>query len=77
MLRDISVRVGFVFAVAGLVGSIAGLAACSAAPQLAGDIACRLDALRVLPEDPEQVTVYDAIDVVNRVRACRGGDAGR
>ncbi len=70
MLRDVTV--GFV------VGfCLLRLCACSAAPQLTQDVACRLNALRVLPEDPEQVTVYDAIDVVQRVRACKGGDAGR
>lgn len=53
------------------------LVACSGAPQLTSDVACRLNALRVLPEDPEQVTAYDAIEVVRRVKACGAGDAGR
>ncbi len=53
------------------------LDACSGAPQLTSDVACRLNALRVLPEDPEQVTAFDAIEVVRRVRACGAGDAGR
>ncbi len=53
-----------------------GLVACGS-PQLARDV-CRLDALRVLPEDVEQVTAYDAIDLVQRLKACRvSGDAGR
>ncbi len=58
--------------------ALRGLVACSAAPQLTQDISCRLDALRVLPDDPEQVTVYDAVDVVRRMKACKAvGDAGR
>jgi hypothetical protein len=36
----------------------------------AAQIQCRLAALEVLPEDPMQVTVYDAVDVVERLRAC-------
>lgn len=31
---------------------------------------CKLDAIRVLPADPLQATVYDAIDVIERIRAC-------
>lgn len=50
------------------------VAACGTTPVL---IECQLAALRVLPDDPEQVTVYDAVDVVRRVKACkRTGDAG-
>jgi hypothetical protein len=41
-------------------------------------IRCRLDALKVLPEDPLSATVYDAIDVIERLRACKrqAADAG-
>ncbi len=43
-------------------------------PQL---VRCQLDALKVLPEDPKQVTVADALDLVGRIRACRmPADAG-
>lgn len=43
-------------------------------PQL---VKCKLDALKVLPEDPKQVTVADAIDVVSRIKACyQPADAG-
>ncbi len=43
-------------------------------PQL---VQCKLDALRVLPTDPKQVTVADAIDVVSRIKACtQPADAG-
>lgn len=68
MLRQI--LGGFVVGYVGLLG----LASCGTTPVL---IECQLAALRVLPDDPEQVTVYDAIDVVRRVKACkRAGDAG-
>lgn len=49
------------------------VAACGTTPVL---IECQLAALRVLPEDPEMVTVYDAIDVVRRVKACRHAPDG-
>jgi hypothetical protein len=41
-------------------------------------IRCRLDALKVLPEDPLNATVYDAVDVIQRIRACKAAhpDAG-
>lgn len=32
---------------------------------------CQLDALRILPDDPLQVTPYDAVDLVNRIHACK------
>lgn len=57
-------------------GLLRGLVACAATTQLATD-ACRLDALRILPDDIEQVTAYDAIDLVTRLKACKAGDAGR
>lgn len=41
-------------------------------------VRCKLQALEVLPDDPGMVTIYDAIDVIERVRACRrlGPDGG-
>lgn len=33
-------------------------------------VRCKLDALKVLPDDPMQATVYDAVDVIERLRAC-------
>lgn len=67
MLRQITW--GFVV---GYIGLLA-LSACGAS-QL---VECRLQAIRALPEDPEMVTVYDAIDTVKRLRACKvAGDAG-
>lgn len=63
-----------------IVGSFGGfflflaLAACGPAAL----VQCRLDAVKVLPEDPGQITPYDLADVVKRLNACKaGGDAGR
>jgi hypothetical protein len=41
-------------------------------------IACKLDALKILPEDPRMVTPFDAIDLVKRLNECRKppADAG-
>lgn len=49
------------------------------AQNLPAFVQCQLDALKVLPEDPNMVTVYDAADIVERVRSCRLShpDAGR
>ena len=40
---------------------------------------CKLDALRVLPDDPMMVTPYDAVDLIHRIKACDSGsaDAGK
>ena len=38
---------------------------------------CALDAVKALPDDPEQATVADAKDVIQRLTACRSSvDAG-
>lgn len=40
-------------------------------------VRCKLDALKVLPDDPGMVTIYDAVDVIERVKAChRAADGG-
>ncbi|HET8957338.1 MAG TPA: hypothetical protein VFM95_02660 [Microcella sp.] len=39
-------------------------------------VRCQLEALKVLPDDPYLVTVMDAIDVVERVRACHAAHDG-
>jgi hypothetical protein len=39
----------------------------AATPQL---IQCKLDALKVLPDDPKMVTPYDGEDLINRLHAC-------
>lgn len=33
-------------------------------------VRCKLDAVKILPADPLEATVYDAIDVVQRLNAC-------
>jgi hypothetical protein len=45
-------------------------------PQL---VQCKLDALKILPDDPRMVTPYDGVDLINRLKACElapSGDAG-
>lgn len=50
-----------------------GLAGCGAAQV----VECRVDAVKILPVDPDQVTVGDLRDVVSRLHACEArGDAG-
>lgn len=44
--------------------------ACSGAQGLSPVMACRLRSLDILPEDPMQATVYDAVDIIERLRAC-------
>lgn len=49
---------------------------CGAAvtPQL---VECKLNALKILPRDPMQVTFADGVDLVERLNACEAGpDAG-
>lgn len=48
---------------------------CSVAGTLPQSVQCRLNALTVLPKDPKMATVADAIDVVNRVKACDAAPA--
>ncbi len=38
-------------------------------------VRCKLEALRVLPEDPMQATVYDAVDVIERLQRCHRDEA--
>ena len=33
-------------------------------------VRCKLDALKVLPDDPMQATAYDAADLIGRLKAC-------
>lgn len=45
--------------------------------RLSPEAACKLDALRVLPRDRNHLTIYDAVDIYDRVRACeREQDGG-
>lgn len=34
-------------------------------------VQCRIQAIKFLPSDPEQVTAYDVTDLVGRLKACR------
>lgn len=57
---------------AGLVATTASLFAapgCSQ-PLTSARVRCELDAVRALPKDPLEATVYDAVDVIQRLRAC-------
>lgn len=37
---------------------------------------CKLNALKILPDDPKMVTPYDAEDLINRLKACEAGPDG-
>jgi hypothetical protein len=75
-------------ALAPLIAALAVAVCAVAVPQACGSaqhpggvsaaIQCRLDALKVLPADPLNATVYDAVDVIQRIRACKRAhpDAG-
>jgi hypothetical protein len=68
MRPSVKVAVGVV------LGSLVALVpwACGAGAQkLPAVVQCQLDALQVLPRDLGNVTVYDAIDIYERVRACK------
>lgn len=69
----VQVAAGFVIGLVAL-----GPAACgSAHGRLPPVVECKLAALKVLPTDPMQATVYDAVDVIERVGECdRLSDGG-
>ena len=54
---------------------VRGLSGCGTPTELQ----CRLESVRMLPDDPMQVTPYDVVDLVGRLHACKqaGSDAGR
>lgn len=54
-------------------GLMRGLAGCG------GELQCRVEAVKFLPDDPMQVTFGDTVDLVGRLHACKqaGADAGR
>jgi hypothetical protein len=66
-IQDIAA--GFVVGLC-VLGTLA-MPACGTAitPQL---VQCKLEALRVLPADPKMATVYDAVEIIERVKACHG-----
>lgn len=55
---------------------LGGLAYGCAGGQVSPLVRCKLEALKILPADPQNATVYDAVDVIERVRACSRADAG-
>jgi hypothetical protein len=61
-----------------VIGVIAlGIPVACAGGQLSPLVRCKLEALKVLPADPMNATVYDAVDVIQRVRAChQAADGG-
>lgn len=67
MLREIAVGVAI-----GL-GVLGPLSCGSTLPAL---VRCKLEALKVLPDDPMQATAYDAADVIHRLQACHEADGG-
>lgn len=70
MLRDI--------ALGALIGMVVlGLPLACTNARLSGLVRCQLEALKVLPDDPNMATIYDVVDIIERVQACkRAGDAG-
>ena len=63
MLREIAAGL-----VIGLV--VFGLLTACMGGGLSPLVRCKLQALDVLPDDPMQATVYDAVDVIERLKAC-------
>lgn len=55
--------------------------ACGGGQQLGPLVRCKVDAVtKVVPEDPNQLTIGDLLDIIGRLRECREaatGDAGR
>jgi hypothetical protein len=39
-------------------------------------VTCKIDALKFLPSDPQMATPYDAVDLINRLKACDAADGG-
>lgn len=54
---------------------VRGLSGCGTPAELQ----CRLESVRMLPDDPMQVTFGDTVDLVSRLHACKvpAGDAGQ
>lgn len=65
MLRDIALGALLGIFVLGLP------MACTSSGQLTPLVRCKVDAVtRVVPEDPQQLTFADLVDVVGRLRQC-------
>lgn len=65
MLRGIAagMALGFVTLGLGCTGSVPPI------------VRCKLEALDVLPDDPMMATVYDAVDIIERLKRCHRADA--
>lgn len=62
---------------AGMLLCFAVVAGVCAACGTASAVTCRVDAVKLLPSDPERVTAGDVVDLVGRLKACEAtGDAG-
>jgi hypothetical protein len=64
------------------VAAVAFPWACGSGAQLTPLNQCRLESVSILPKDPNMATVYDAVDVIERLLACErmvpdGGVHGR
>lgn len=70
MLREIALG-----AVVGMC--VLGLPLACTSGRLPELVRCQLSALEILPNDPKMATIYDAIDVIERVRACHAEHVGR
>lgn len=66
MLREIAA--GMVLGFVALCLAVA----CAGVPPI---VQCKLDALKVLPDDPAMATPYDAVDVIERLQACHRAEA--
>jgi hypothetical protein len=53
-----------------VAAALIALVKCASAGSLPAVVECKLSALKVLPSDPLNATVYDAVDVIQRIRAC-------
>ena len=57
-------------AIGGAIGALPWACGARQGQSVTAAIQCRLDALRVLPEDVGNATVYDAIDIIERIKEC-------
>lgn len=64
MLREIAFGVVIVMVALGLPLACGGAG-------VSPLVRCQLEALKILPADPDMVTVFDAVDVTQRLRECR------
>jgi hypothetical protein len=71
MLREIAL--GMVIGMCAL-----GLPLACTSGRLPELVRCQLSALEILPDDPKMATIYDAEDVILRIKACHElHDAGQ